>query len=321
MKKYILLYGDKKTEDNICIRNMFTNNRQINLGWTDFDYNKNIKIIENLINDGIEQIIFLGFEIGWDKLIKNVKNNYPKMIIKVICNTSDSLLYYEYERNNFFKMLQFSKDNIIDNIAFLKKGQYAVYNNLGYRCSYLMQNYKTAKCIERNNINDKINIGIYPLNYTWDKNIFNQLCIGKMVENSIINYNCLDERMTDFLDTMNIESIEDTIESIQENEIIKKLLKNDITVSCSFTEYFHTIFFLSMENGVPCIIGNTSDLFDENEELKKYIVTEAEDNAIINAHLVEKCLEDKEKVIKLYKNWKEKYNHLAERNKVAFLEM
>ena len=54
--------------------------------------------------------------------------------------------------------------------------------------------------------NNLINIGIYPLNYTWDKNIFNQLCIGKMVENSNINYNELDERMTDFLSTMEIKS-------------------------------------------------------------------------------------------------------------------
>ena len=321
MKKYILLYGDKKPEDNICIKNMFPNNEQINLGWTDFDYNKNVNTIENLINDGIEQIIFMGLEIGWDKQIENIKNKYPNVIVKVICNTSDSLLYYEYERNNFFKMLELSKENKIDHIAFLKRGQYTVYKNLGYKCSYLMQNYKKEKNIERNNISNKTNIGIYPLNYTWDKNIFNQLCIGKIVENSVINYNCLDERMKDFLETMGINSNEDKIEPINENEITKKIVKNDIIVSCSFTEYFHTVFFLSMENGVPCIIGNTSDLFDTNEELKKYVVTEAEDNAIINAKLIEQCLANKEKVISLYKNWKEKYNNLADNNIEAFLNI
>ena len=29
MEKYILLYGDKKPEDNICITNMFSQNKQI----------------------------------------------------------------------------------------------------------------------------------------------------------------------------------------------------------------------------------------------------------------------------------------------------
>lgn len=322
MKKYTLLYGDKKPEDNICIRNMFKDNKKINLGWTEFDYNYNIKIIEELIKNNIEQIIFSGFEIGWDKLIYNIKQKYPKIVIKVICNTSDSLLYYEYERNNFFKLLELSKQNMVQDIAFLKKGQYEVYKELGYTCSYLMQNYKLEenkkKAVKK--ANDTIDIGIYPLNYTWDKNIFNQLCIAKMLENANVNYNILDERMKDFLDTMNIQSKEDRIETIEETDILEKVIKNDITISCSFTEYFHTIFFLSMEQEVPCIIGNTSDLFENKEELREYVVTMAEDNPIINAELVKKCLGNKQKVIRLYKTWKEKYNKLADKNKNAFLE-
>ena len=60
MEKYILLYGDKKKEDNICITNMFKNTREINLGWTDFDYKNNIKIIDEEIEGGVKQIIFFG---------------------------------------------------------------------------------------------------------------------------------------------------------------------------------------------------------------------------------------------------------------------
>ena len=249
MKKYILLYGDKKPEDNVCIKNMFENNKQINLGWTDFDYNHNIKIIEELIKDGIEQIIFSGLEIGWDKLIKNIKEKYPNLVIKVICNTADSLLYYEYERNNFFKLLELSKNGVIEDIAFLKRGQYVTYSNLGYKCSYLMQNYILDSKFKRQKKeqNEIIDIGIYPLNYTWDKNIFNQLCIGKMIENANINYNLLDMRMQEFLETMDIQSKPDKIEKIDEQNIIRRVVKNDINISCSFTDYFHTLFFISME--------------------------------------------------------------------------
>ncbi len=323
MKKYILLYGDKKPEDNVCIKNMFENNKQINLGWTDFDYNHNIKIIEELIKDGIEQIIFSGLEIGWDKLIKNIKEKYPNLVIKVICNTADSLLYYEYERNNFFKLLELSKNGVIEDIAFLKRGQYVTYSNLGYKCSYLMQNYILDSKFKRQKKeqNEIIDIGIYPLNYTWDKNIFNQLCIGKMIENANINYNLLDMRMQEFLETMDIQSKPDKIEKIDEQNIIRRVVKNDINISCSFTDYFHTLFFISMEQEIPCIIGNTSDLFkDEGEELKSYIVTTAEDNPIVNAEIIEKCLENKEKVVDLYKKWKKEYNKEALESIRTFLE-
>ena len=329
MKKYILLYGDKKKEDNICITNMFENTREINLGWTDFDYKNNIKIIDEEIKNGAEQIIFSGLEIGWDKLVEYL---YEKNIkVKVICNTLDSLLYYEYERNNFFRLLELSKEGKIEEIAFLRKGQYEVYKSLGYKCSYLMENYilkeeKKTKIKNREEVNKQkeeklINIGIYPLNYTWDKNIFNQLCIGKMVDNSNINYNELDERMTDFLNTMEIKSTVDKIENINEDELINKVIKNDINISLSFTEYFHPVFFISMELGIPCIIGNTSDLFDDNEILNKYIVTKIEDNPIENGKIVEECLNNKEIVIEEYKKWKEEYNKKAKQNIEQFLEI
>ena len=324
MEKYILLYGDKKPEDNICITNMFSQNKQINLGWTDFDHNKNMKTIDELIDSGVKQIIFSGLEIGWDKEIKDIKEKYPDVKIKVICNTQDSLLYYDYERQNFFNLLELSKKNIIDDIAFLRKGQYEVYKSLGYKCSFLRENYildKTNK-LEAKKKNETIDIGIYPLNYTWDKNIFNQLCIAKYIENSNLNYNEIDERMKDFVDTMNIKATSDKIEKIDEKTVQEKVAKNDINIATSFTEYVHPVFWISMEQEVPCIIGNTMDFFqdEEDKKLRDYLVTEAEDNSIINSKMVEKCLENKEEVIELYNNWKEKYNKIANESIKNFLE-
>ena len=322
MKQYILLYGDKKPEDNICITNMFKNSRKINLGWTDFDYNHNMKIIEEELEKGLEQIIISGFEIGWDKLVKDVKEKNPKIEIKVICNTQDSLLYYEYERENFFKMLELSKENIIKDIAFLRKGQYETYKNLGYKCSYLKENYELSdnKKTDIKQEKDKIDIGIYPLNYTWDKNIFNQLCVAKFIDNCNLNYNYLDSRMEEFLNTMKIKNTSNKIEKINEDELIKLISKNDAIIATSFTEYMHPIFFMSMELGIPCLIGNNSDLFEEDDELKKYIVTSAEDNAIINSKMVENILQNKEIIKDLYKKWKTQYNTQAKTSIKDFVE-
>lgn len=324
MKKYVVLYGDKKPEDNISITNMFENTKQIKLCWTEFDHKENMKIVEEEVKEGIEQIIFSGFEIGWDKLVESIKKKYPSLKIKVICNTQDSLLYYEYERDNFFKLLELSKKKVIRDIAFLRKGQYETYKSLGYQCSFLRENYILEdKSVKKDSIDkktDKIQLGIYPLNYTWDKNIFNQLCIAKFIENCNLNYNNLDTRMEEFLNTMGIQNTSSKIESLKENYIIEQLLKNDVIVSTSFTEYVHPIFFISMELGIPCLIGNNSDFFEKNDKLKSYIVTSAEDNAIINSKMVKKILANKDKVMELYKKWKSEYNEQAKISIQEFIE-
>ena len=321
MKKYILLYGDKKPEDNICLTNMFKNNKPINLIWSDFDYNNNIKVIDEEVKNGVDEIILAGFEIGWDKMVIDIKNKYPNIEIKVICNTQDSLLYYEYERENFLKLLELSKKEIVKNIAFLRKSQYETYKGLGYKCSYLKENY----CLDKNKMikykieTEKKQIGIYPLNYTWDKNIFNQLCVAKFIDNCNLNYNCLDSRMKEFLDTMYIKNTPEKIEIINEDEIIEKIVKNDAIISTSFTEYMHPIFFISMELGIPCLIGNNSDFFNEDSEFKKYIVTTAEDNAIINSKMIQNILNNKEKIIEMYREWKELYNEQAKESIEEFI--
>lgn len=310
-EKYIVLYSDKKPEDIVMIRSMFGNTQKINLGWIDLDFVNNMKIIENSVKNNIKQIIFWGLEIGWDKLVENLKENHKDIIVKVVCNTNDSLLYYEYERNNFFKMLELSKKGLIDKIAFLRKGQYETYYSLGYNCCYLRENYRLSKKIKyTKKNNEKMQIGIYPLNYTWDKNIFNQLCIAKFIDNSVLNYNCLDLRMEDFLKTMDIDANADKIDEINEENIIKSIQKNDIIIATSFTEYVHPIFFMSMELGIPCLIGNNSDLFESNEKLRKYIVTTTEDNPIVNAKKLNNIIKNKDEIMDLYADWKKIYNEI-----------
>ncbi|MCI8548431.1 MAG: hypothetical protein HFJ38_06030 [Bacilli bacterium] len=320
MEKYILLYGDKKKEDNIWLINNFKNIQSINLGWTDFDYSNNMKIIEKYINKGIEQIIFSGLEIGWDKLITDIKEKNNNLKIKVICNTQDSLLYYEYERENFFKLLELSKKELVDDIAFLRKGQYETYKSLGYKASYLMENYilKPEKKVKIKEANSIIDLGIYPLNYTWDKNIFNQLCIAKFLDNCNLNYNRLDERMEDFLNTMQIHNTPESIEIVEE-KIIEHLSKNDIIIATSFTDYVHPIFLISMELGIPCLIGNNSDFFEKQDDLKKYVVTNAEDNPITNSEMVKEMIKNKEKIQELYQNWKQEYNKQAQKSIQDFI--
>ena len=325
MENYILFYGDKKPEDNILITNMFKNSRKINLCWTELDYNNDLKVIEEEIKKGIEQIIFLGLEIGWDKLILKIKENHSNLKVKVICNTMDSLLYYEYERENFFKLLELSKNKSIDDIGFLRKSQYITYSSIGYGCSHIFEDFNLDENLKEEYDKkikiekEKINVGIYPLNYVWNKNIFNQLCIAKFVENSVVNFNDLDPRMKEFLDTMKIDNIPNKIEKIDDKNLKDNISKNNVTVSCSFTEYMHPVFFISMELGIPCLIGNNSDFFDENSELQKYIVTTTEDNPIINAEKVNVILKQRDEIIRLYKEWKKDYSKKAKESIEQFI--
>lgn len=316
--KYLLLYGDKKEEDNILIPFMFKNYQKIPLGWIEKDKELIENIISQKVDEGIEQFVFWGLEVGWSEVIKKVKKQYSKVKIKIICNTSDALLYYDYERENFFELLSLSKKGLVDNIAFLQKGMYETYKKLGYKSSYILENIslKKNKIKFRDNIGKSV--GIYQLNYTWDKNIYNQLSIGKFLDKMTIRYNPLDKKMEEFLKIMKINSKKDPIKEMDAYNIAEIISKNIVNVSCDFTDYVHPIALISMECGIPCIIGDTSCLFD-TEKLQEYLVVHSEDNPIKISNKIMKAINNSEEIIQEYMKWKTDYNQRSEESIISFL--
>lgn len=316
--KYLLLYGNKKAEDNILIPFMFNNYQEIPLGWIE----KDKILIENIINEsyeqGIKQVLLWGLEVGWGEVIEKTKKKYPDIKIKVICNTSDALLYYDYERENFFELLDLSRRKIVNDIAFLHKGMYETYSKLGYSSSYILENISLdEEKIELAESKEK-NMGIYHLNYTWDKNIYNQLSVGKFLKDMTINYNPLDKKMEEFLKVMKINSNKDSLNKIDAYEIAKVISKNAINISCDFTDYVHPIALISMECGIPCIIGDTSYLFN-TEVLKKYLVVHSEDNPVKIVEKITNAICRKEEIMEEYKCWKREYNKKAKESIDNFL--
>ena len=97
MDKYIVLYGDKKKEDNICITNMFENTREINLGWTDFDYKNNIKIIDD--EQDTEIMYFYGQEFYKTKLdinqyIEKIQSVTKQDVLNIAQNIKIDTIYF-----------------------------------------------------------------------------------------------------------------------------------------------------------------------------------------------------------------------------------
>ena len=321
MKKYALLYSKRKEEDNIILTNMFPNNYEINIGLTEMDINRTKKLIDQLIESRVDEFIFGGLEEGWDKLVKYIKEKDQKCV-KVICNTQDSLLYDEYEREHFFKLLKLNKEGLVDVIGFLRKGQYELYNSLGYKCFYLKENFvldKEEVKVRKARDNKRKDLGVFALSYVWNKNIFNQLCIAKMLDGWMLRFNNLNERMTDFLDKMKINNEEMNVK-VNVEGVLKAVKSVDVVVSSEFTDYVHPVFFLAMESGIPCLVSNTVDFLDD-KKLVEEIVTTTEDNPIINASKVEEIYKNKDEIIKNYREWKKKYNVEAKKNIDEFIEL
>ena len=159
-------------------------------------------------------------------------------------------------------------------------------------------------------------IGIYVDNDEWYTNIYNTISTVVFIENSVLNYNLLNDRFLEFIETYNIKSNPSIFSYASIERTMKEFLKNDIILDFKFTNNFNYNFLLSAELQIPVAIGNTTDYFENcgDDYLKGIIAVNAEDNPDINKDIIKNIINNKEKIKESLGTWKEKYNNIAKEN-------
>lgn len=348
----ILFYTNKKEQETLVIENMFKDIRKEELFpvWKmEYKYLKDIKkinydvvdinkahvdaVISEVLNSekitsNDLQIIIYGIDKGVSKIINHIHSKYEGITIKLISNTYEGLIFYDYERKNFFKCLELLKENKIKKMYFMKKGIVSAYKNLGYNVEYLMQNYKLDESTlselkikkEKLNKSDKTIIGAYPQDSLWNNNVYNTLSVAKFIDNSILRYNVKILRDYEFVKTQEINSIPVYLNVRNEKNIAEEIIKNDVVLDLDFTNNFNLTTLLAIELEVPFIVGNNMDLFKDlkiDKNVEELVVTNSEDNPYTNSQKLETLLSNenvlKDTIAKLVK-WKKEYNKIQQEN-------
>ena len=106
--------------------------------------------------------------------------------------------------------------------------------------------------------------------------------------------------------------------NLKRDELLRRIANNDINLYVTFTECAPLIPLESLEVGVPCITGDNHHYF-EGTELEKYLVVTKEDNIIEIKNKIVYALENKAKILELYKKWKLDYVKKAKKSIEDFL--
>lgn len=279
-----------------------------------------IKIAEVINNSNKNMVIFNAFAFGWDNIAKYLKQMNDKIKIKVLWHGSHALLSEYYDWTIFNIIMDLYKSNIIDEIGFVKKSLYEFYKLKGFNVSFVMNTVNIENPEQykiENNKSEKVKIGLYSSGDRWVKNTFNQISAISLIKNAVMDAVPLSDSVARFARTFNLEYIGES-KSIPRDEMLKRMAKNDVNVYVTFTECAPLIPLESLELGVPCITGDNHHYF-EGTELEKYLVVSKEDNIIAIYEKILYALENREKILDLYKKWKAVYDIKASKSIEKFL--
>lgn len=306
----------------IGVGNVAKDNFKYNVTLKEVETEKEAEILANtIVKYGYKTIIFNGFANGWEWIAKSMRKINQDIVIKVIWHGSHSLLSEYYDVIAFQTIHTLYKEKVLNEFIFVKESLYEFYKAQGYNASFLMNNIKIIdkdKYLSNENEKDeKIRIGLYASGDRWVKNFYNQLSAISLIKNVVVDCIPLNYNTNFFADAFNIQ-VTGKSSNIPRDELWKRMAKNDINLYVTFTECAPLLPLESLELGVPCITGNNHHYF-KGSELEKYLVVDKADDIMAIYNQIMTVLENKDKVMNLYKEWKKEYDKVADENINRFI--
>ncbi|MEG1705452.1 MAG: hypothetical protein RR290_02625 [Clostridia bacterium] len=317
-KDYIVLFNPTWLGVANSTKGLFENNVPLEQVFG----NKNIKLIANtIIENDIKAVIFSQLVDGWTEVIKEIKKEKPEIIIKVIWHANNGEVLSDYTWLINKELIKLYDVGLIDAFAFVKKSMTEFYNKVGYKSFYLINNVKSKEESYTYNYtkNKKLKIGIYNASSREIKNIYTQLTAIKLLDNASADIVPSYKGVIDFLDILHLDYTH-LEEYIPTEKLMERIKDNDVNVYITFTECSPMFPIESFESGVPCLVGNNNDYF-QNTELGNYIIVNREDDAEFIKDKIIECIENREKIMQLYKTWKMQFDIQCIENVKAFIEI
>ena len=274
-----------------------------------------------IVNIKAKLLIFNAFDISWYSLVKKIKEKKPSQRIKILWHGSNAMNVEEYDWNSLNLIFELLKNNDIESIGLVKKSLYEFYRSKGYKVEFVMNTINinnNLKHSKKSNYKNITKIGVYASGDRWVKNFYNQLSAASMIENHRIDCIPINKKTLEFSELIKA-NINGETKPIPREKLLKRIAQNDINLYVTFVECAPLLPLESFEMGVPCITANNHHYW-ENTELEKYLIVDSPDNIISIKEKIEFALENKDKIMKLYKAWKKEYDKKVKESVEKFIE-
>lgn len=288
----------------------------------------NKKAIENIANaiveNKIKQVIFATQAHGYKALVEKIKEKDENILIKFMWHGNHSNFVNKNEEYFLESILDLEKRGIVTSIGFVKESMAKFYSLKGYNSYFVMNTVNSIdnKKVQKND-EKKNRVGIYAAGNRWEKNTYNQLSACSLVDKDIVVDTVpATPLFKSYCKLMNIKYDEESLVngSIPREELINRMANNTVNLYATFTECAPIIPLESFEVGVPCVVGDNNHYFN-NTKLEKYVVVKSEDSIDEIAEKMRLCIENKEEILKLYKEWKKEYDVKSKNSVIEFLKI
>ena len=203
----------------------------------------------------------------------------------------------------------YAKDKV-DEIIVLDDNMYNFLKEKKYKVTKFINaiNVKGKDEFINNKQNDSqiVKIGLYNAEDRWNKNVYNQLCAVSLIENHELDCYPINYKISLMARKHNI-NIGGASSVVSKNDLYKKMAANDINLFICYPEFPNITPIESLELGTVCLVGKDNPYF-KGTDLEEYVVVNNENDITQILAKIQNALANKDKILELYRKWKEEYD-------------
>lgn len=318
-EEYLVICHPEMVEEKYSIEPLFKNNiLELREQYTEKEASQ---IAGAIVDSGKKLVIFNSYADGWDKLMVSLKNIKRDLTIKIILHGSSSKLVDDTIWNAFDQITALYDKGIIDEFGFFKKSVYNFYKEKGYRAGLLTKyiNIDEKEKYKDKQKNNLTQIGLYEAYDNSEKNIYNQLSAVSLFENVKLDCYPVNYKISKISRIYNINLCASSAVMTKE-ELYKKMANNDINLYITTCDDTSLLPLESLELGTVCLVGTNYSILN-GSGLEEYIMVNKTDDIMEIYNKINYALENKEKILELYSEWKKQLTKEAQENAKKFLEI
>jgi len=273
------------------------------------------KIAKLIIEMKIKRLIISGgldVHIQLVNKLYEIKGNHD-LDISFLWHGSPSQWVKYNQAYHFYKWFTLYQQGKIQAIITLKKGleQFFKCHNIQ---SYLLQNFIPLS-LEKQNISfmtNKFKIGVWSSSSLWIKNLYPQFAAISMLKDQVscyTNFHLNEKKYTSWI-IKNIE-LKTFATDLPHKELIKLMANTDLTLYITNSECSPMIVLESLSMLVPCLVGPTSGIYDDDEFLLDMLTVNRVDCPVTIFNSIERVRQNIELIKSKLPNFIIKYNTKA----------
>ena len=253
------------------------------------------QLVEILQATGVERILVHGYPPGTEILLSEAKRRglWTACILhsSPAQHTGDGV-----EGSVAQRALELSGAGVIDKVGFVKKGVAEAFAALGYRAEHLPNRSPRATTSNRMDLGEGLHVGVFaePI---FRKNVATQILAASMLTGAVIHV----MRAPDLAYLRACRIVEHGETGWSDFQGL--LASMDLNLYVTLSECHPMTPLESYLGGVPCLVSDTSELFEGDAVLHDLTVVAQHDNPTTVARAAMRLLEERSLAVASARNW------------------